>query len=197
LGEKHPTAHDKFDLISKLRYDSMQCPNCKHWNEAGARFCEECGFELAGVSADANVSVSIRPDSSAPSAPPALHEVPPPPPQTLVPPDDSAAAAAIPYTGARLILDATGSIFKLADAAVIGREDATLQIDLDGYPEGKYVSHRHAQIVKINGKYYIEDLGSSNHTYVNDIRLSEGQSEPLEPGDKIRFGKIEVTYQEG
>ncbi|MBZ0288388.1 MAG: FHA domain-containing protein, partial [Anaerolineae bacterium] len=93
--------------------------------------------------------------------------------------------------------DSTGSIFKLGDATVVGREDATLQIDFDGYPDGKYVSHRHAQIVKINGKYYIEDLGSSNHTYVNGIRLTDGQSEPLENGDKVRFGKIELTYQEG
>jgi hypothetical protein len=175
----------------------MQCPNCKHWNEAGARFCEECGFELTAVSADAEAVMSIQPDNAAPAAiPSSPHEVPPPPPQTLVAPDASAAPTT-PYTGARLILDATGSIFKLGDAAVIGREDATLHIDFDGYPDGKYVSHRHAQIVKMNDKYFIEDLGSSNHTYVNGIKLAEGQSEPLDNGDKIRFGKIEVTYQEG
>lgn len=169
----------------------MQCPNCKHWNEAGARFCEDCGFELTGVAADASLSVSIRPD--APTTPDA---VPPPPPQTLVQPEVSPAPTTV-YTGARLVLDATGSIFKLGDAAIIGREDATLHIDFDGYPDGKYVSHRHAQIVKMNDKHFIEDLGSSNHTYVNGIKLVQGQSEPLENGDKIRFGKIELTYQEG
>jgi pSer/pThr/pTyr-binding forkhead associated (FHA) protein len=95
-----------------------------------------------------------------------------------------------------LILNSTGSIFKLGDATVIGREDASLHIDFDGYPDGKYVSHRHAQIVKMNGKFYLEDLGSSNHTYVNDIKLAQGQAEPLKEGDKVRFGKIELTFHE-
>lgn len=171
----------------------MQCPNCKHWNEAGARFCEECGFELTGVDTSAGAAASIRPPDTMPPAP---ADIPAPGPQTLVAPEDAPTPTLV-YTGARLILDATGSIFKLGDAAVIGREDPTLQIDFDGYPDGKFVSGRHAQIVKISGKYYVEDLGSSNHTYVNNIRLSEGQSEPLKNGDKLRFGKIEVTYQEG
>lgn len=166
----------------------MQCPNCKHWNEPGARFCEECGFELKDVAVDVN-QVPVRPADPSPS------NIPAPPPQTLVPPDAPAAAAA-PYTGPRLVLDATGSIFKLGDATRIGREDPTLQIDFDGYPDGKYVSHHHAQIVKINDKYYVEDLGSSNHTYVNGIKLAQGQVEPLETGDKVRFGKIELTYHE-
>ena len=175
----------------------MQCPNCKHWNEAGARFCEDCGFELVAGDASANVAMSIRPSDNAPAPEPSIPpDVPAPGPQTLVPPDDPAAPIT-PHTGARLVLDATGSIFKLGDAAVIGREDPALQIDFDGYPDGKFVSHRHAQIVKITGQYYVEDLGSSNHTYVNDIKLAEGQSEPLKSGDKIRFGKILVTYQEG
>ena len=40
----------------------MQCPNCKHWNEAGSRFCEECGFELVADPQNQPVSaqVSVR-----------------------------------------------------------------------------------------------------------------------------------------
>jgi len=170
----------------------MQCPNCQHWNEAGSRFCEECGFELPTNNAAA-YQVPVRPASatdSSPAVPPAS-EIPPPPPQDLTPID---AAPPVPYTGARLVLSATGSIFKLGDAAVIGREDPALQIDLEGYPDGQYVSHRHAQIVKLNEKYYIEDLGSSNSTWVNEIKLKQGQSEPLEEGDTIKLGKIQLTF---
>ena len=43
---------------------------------------------------------------------------------------------------------------------------------------------------------YVEDLGSANGTYVNDRKLASGQIEPLQPGDIIRFGKLEMTYQD-
>lgn len=165
----------------------MQCPNCKHWNEAGSRFCEECGFELqsAPQSQPASAQVSVRPADEG--------EVPAPAPQSLT---SASAPAPVPYDGPRLLLKSTGSIFRLGDVAIVGREDATLQIDLEGYPEGKYVSHRHAQITKIKDVYYVEDLGSSNHTWVNQIKLAQGQAEPLKEGDVVRFGKIELTFHE-
>ncbi len=169
----------------------MQCPNCKHWNEAGSRFCEECGFELANAP-EVVAQVSVK-TANPPTIPEESDLIPEPSPQNLVPADVPSAA---PYMGARMVLNSTGSIFKLGEATVIGREDASLQIDFDGYPDGKYISHRHAQIVRMNGKFYIEDLGSSNHTWVNDIKLASGQSEPLKEGDKIRFGKIELTFHE-
>lgn len=177
----------------------MQCPNCKHWNEPGARFCEECGTELIEDQGAAPV-VSVRPALATDSVPamsvPAIVEstdVPPIPQQDLTPVDVQPVA---PYTGPRLVLDNTGSIFKLGDATVIGREDPSIQIDLDGYPDAKYVSHRHAQIIKMNDKFYVEDLGSSNFTWVNDIKLIKGQSEPLESNDKLKLGKLILTFME-
>jgi pSer/pThr/pTyr-binding forkhead associated (FHA) protein len=160
----------------------MQCPNCQHWNEAGSRFCEECGTEL--TAATASPQVSVRPA--------AVDDLPKPTEQDLIPAD--APAVVSPYSGPRLLLKATGSIFRLGDAVVIGREDATLQIDLDGYPDGKFISHRHAQITKIDEQYYVEDLGSSNHTWVNEKRLAQGQAEPLNEGDVLRLGKLELTF---
>ncbi len=164
----------------------MQCPNCQHWNESGSRFCEECGTELP-----MNVAPAIA--RVVQSAPPSSAPLPEPPAQPLIPPDEP---PPVPYAGAHLVLSVTGSIFKLGQAAVIGREDPSLQIDFDGYENAKYISHRHAQIVQMNGKYYVEDLGSSNHTFVNDIKLAQGQAEPIEEGDVIRLGKIELVFHE-
>jgi len=164
----------------------MKCPNCQHWNEAGSRFCEECGTELTAQNAAPQMSVRSATPEDVPPAPP---------PQDLIPADSPAITS--PYKGPRLMLQATGSIFKLGDAAVIGREDVTLQIDLDGYPDGKFISHRHAQITKIDDKFYLEDLGSSNHTWVNDLKLATGQAEPLKDGDVIRLGKLELVFHQG
>ena len=163
----------------------MQCPNCGHWNEAGSRFCEECGLELPQNDAAA-YQVPVRatvPEDAVPAVPQ----------QVLTPLEEPAPT---PYAGPHQLLVSTGSIFKLGEVAVIGRENPALQIDLEGYPEGQYVSHRHAQIVKMKDKYYVEDLGSSNHTYVNDLKLAQGQAEPLNEGDKVRLGKIELTFHE-
>ncbi len=179
----------------------MECPNCHHWNEAGSRFCEECGFELTGAP-DAPAKVSITGNVGAVALPTAASAmpadlIPPPPPQILVPNNaPPPPAPAISFAGARLTLEATGSVFKLGDSTLIGREDPSVQIDFDGYEDGKYISHRHAQVVKHDGAYYLEDLGSSNHTRVNGAKLSPGQSQPLKEGDKVRFGKIEVTFHE-
>lgn len=168
----------------------MQCPNCQHWNEAGSRFCEECGTELTGQAAAAAAQVSVRATTDADAIPVTAPE------QDLIPPPIPQAVTTTPYSGPRLVLEKTGSIFRLADATVIGREDATLQIDLDGYENGQFVSHRHAQITKIGDKYYLEDLGSSNHSWVNGIKLGQGQAEPLKEGDVVRLGKLELIFHE-
>lgn len=168
----------------------MQCPSCKHWNEDGANFCEECGHELKNIDRQSKpVSVKSASKPVAADASP----VPSPAPQAL---ESAADVPSSPYTGARLVLTNGGSIFRLGEKTTIGREDPRLGIDFDGYPDGQFVSGMHAQILSMNGRFYVEDMGSSNHTYVNDKRLAQGQLEPLNNGDKIRFAKIEVTFYE-
>ncbi len=166
----------------------MECPNCHHWNEAGARFCEECGFDLTSVAASPSASVSVTggvaidPDA-----------IPDPAPQSLVP---AAPPEAPAFEGPRLFSEKTKTIFKLGDSTLIGREEPSAQIDFDGYDDGKFISHRHAQISKREDGYYLEDLGSTNATRVNGMKLSQGQAQALKDGDKVRFGKIELTFME-
>ena len=173
----------------------MLCPNCQHLNKEGANFCQDCGTDLRGV---ANFSTAGLPKS--PSQP-----VPPSPTVEMVGvPTEAAPAgqglnadkAVLSFKGPRLELAATGSIFKLGDRVVVGREDPHLEIDLEGYPDAKYISHHHAQLTRVNDQQYIEDLSSSNGTYVNNRKLGSGQIEPLRTGDIIRFGKLEMTYQD-
>lgn len=168
----------------------MQCPNCGYWNEANANFCEDCGFELRNVERGSK-PVTIRQPTEPHISP---SDVPAAPQQELEPaPKIDADVPA--YTGARLVLQSTGSIFRLGAKTSIGREDPRLDIDFEGYPDGQYVSGNHAQIIQMNGEFYVEDMGSSNSTYVNDRKLAAGQLEPLKNGDVLRFGKISLTFQ--
>jgi ABC-type multidrug transport system ATPase subunit/pSer/pThr/pTyr-binding forkhead associated (FHA) protein len=75
------------------------------------------------------------------------------------------------------------------DEILIGREpNSTLQIDAPG------VSRKHARLTFQNNQYLLEDLGSSNGTFVNGERITK--SWPLKNGDLISLGKmIQLEYQ--
>jgi hypothetical protein len=58
------------------------------------------------------------------------------------------------------------------------------------------VSRRHAQIVRQSSGYAIVDLGSTNGTFVNDVRVTE--LTPLKHGDFIRLGDaIDIRFFHG
>lgn len=71
--------------------------------------------------------------------------------------------------------------FKLGPSMAVGRAPEC-EIRLDD----TYVSQEHARIFGKSDKWYVEDLGSTNGTYVNDQKL--GAPAQVEPGDKIRVG---------
>ncbi len=65
---------------------------------------------------------------------------------------------------------------------LIGRgNDAAIRLDDD------YVSTRHARIASSGDTWFVEDLGSTNGTYVGSSRIS--QATALQLGTQIRIGK--------
>ena len=83
----------------------------------------------------------------------------------------------------------TGITADLSQAPVlIGRgNDAAIRLDDD------YVSTRHARIVSSGGQWYVEDLGSTNGTYLGSQRLT--QPVPVGLGSQIRIGKTIVELR--
>ena len=57
-----------------------------------------------------------------------------------------------------------------------------------------FVSGRHAQLSRHGGLLYVEDLGSTNGTFVND-RKTVGAT-PLRAGDTVRIGSTTFRYVE-
>jgi len=105
---------------------------------------------------------------------------------------------------ARLIVERGGRIGK--EFAVngietnIGRWDADSgifpDVDLDEDDSEAKVSRRHARIVNHNGQFFIEDLGSTNGTFVNrGRRLLPGKRHMLQNGDEIIVGKTFLKFQ--
>ena len=72
----------------------------------------------------------------------------------------------------------------------VGRQEgAYLLIDNDS------VSRRHAEISFVNKQYALCDLGSSNGTFVNEVRLEADKVYILNPNDQVRFGKVKFMFQ--
>lgn len=108
-----------------------------------------------------------------------------------------------PTVRAKLIIQRGGKIgkeFPIAGIdALIGRWDADggifPDVDLDqDDPEAK-VSRRHARIQFLNNQYLIEDMGSTNGTFINrGPRLLPGIKQPLNNGDEIIVGKTFLKF---
>ena len=68
-------------------------------------------------------------------------------------------------------------------------------VDVSGYPNSEIVSRIHADIRVEGDLYYLEDVGSSNGTYVNNSPLPTGNRHKLRAGDRIALGKGDkVTF---
>ena len=81
----------------------------------------------------------------------------------------------------------------------IGRWDADNgifpDVDLDAHDAEAKVSRRHARIIRENGKFLVEDLGSTNGTFINrGRRLIPGNSNVLNDGDEIIVGKTFLRF---
>ncbi|MEA5617343.1 FHA domain-containing protein [Cronbergia sp. UHCC 0137] len=66
-------------------------------------------------------------------------------------------------------------------------------IDVAGFPNAEIVSRIHADIRIEGDAYYIEDVGSSNGTYINNLPLLPGNRHRLRPGDRITLGKGDLV----
>ena len=107
-----------------------------------------------------------------------------------------------PIQSRSLALRAAGSDQPIAlDSALtdflIGRPDPAAginpEIDLGPFNSNGTLSRRHARISREGSLYFLrEETGVANGTFVNGERLQAGQKVPIKPGDKLRFGLIDV-----
>lgn len=64
----------------------------------------------------------------------------------------------------------------------------------EGIIEAEGVSRLHARITRQENVYYIEDLNSTNGTYLNEIPLEYCQKKELCRNDRVRFGAEEYVF---
>jgi FHA domain len=81
-----------------------------------------------------------------------------------------------------------GMIYDLDSDVVLGRGDR-VEIRL----EDPFASSRHARVFRQGNILVVEDLRSTNGTYLNEELLETPR--PLHPGDRVRIGDSEFTFE--
>src|SRR5215210_128760 len=189
----------------------ITCERCNTENIDGAQYCDECGAPLVRSAAEKKGGGTG--DTGGGTAGRGLGDSNGPIPNGI---EQTSAVQATPSYAvssgsialmdgahAKLIIErgrSAGKQFPLSDdESQIGRWDADggifPDVDLDADdPEAK-VSRRHARIMRRNDKYFVEDLGSTNGTFINrGRRLLPGDRQPLQDGDEIIVGKTFLRF---
>ncbi|MEL6138023.1 MAG: FHA domain-containing protein [Cyanobacteria bacterium J06628_6] len=142
------------------------------------------------ATATPDTAANATPTPPASAAPPVVPDLPPSVAAEL----DVAPQTRLQRNVARLLHIQTDTALELPDNVSpirIGKPNDRVppDIDVSGFPESEIVSRVHANIRVEGDIYYIEDVGSSNGTYVNNMPLPYGNRHRLRPGDRIALGK--------
>ncbi len=147
--------------------EELMCPACGADNPPGSKFCDDCGASL-----EAALSAGVI---------------------------DSA-----PVEGAggfaRLVVQDYDVEFILdKDVITIGRQSPAdgifPDIDLTDVDDEAYISRRHARILRKDDGFIFEDMGSSNGSFINNVRIAQGVQQFLNDGDVVRLGKTVMTLE--
>jgi len=140
-----------------------------------------------------------EPPASPISTPSPLETPPPldvPPPVVLPPPlatDDERLNLSL-NLDPRLVVESSpdleeGRVIPLERGITIGRSDGADLSIVDAF-----VSHMHARILRRGSYHFVEDLGSTNGTFLNDLRVEHDAQ--LKVHDSLRIGQTTLRYEE-
>ncbi len=175
----------------------LTCPSCGASVIAGQAFCDECGAPLLPPAVGAPTLVPVpeqqqypppQPVAAVPAAPTPL-----PPPAAHGLRSLSSVQVHIPQRGVSLV-------FSDVPQAIIGRADPVSESfpDIDLTPYGgleQGVGRRHVRLYIDQGTLYIDDLQSTNGTFVNGTKLIPGTPRALQASDDVRLGNMPIRIQ--
>ena len=135
------------------------CPVCNLENNISAILCPQCGTDISGVP----VTDTQAPEKNFEESQ-----------------EESSATVLESKKILQLESVGTGKIFYLDSGATLGRE-AEEKDFLADFPT---VSRKHARFFFSDG-WTVEDLNSTNGTWLNEKKLSPGEKFKINPGDQI------------
>ena len=199
---------------------TTDCPNCGAEVQTDATFCGQCGFNLEPMTGNGDLdeyevelekeeeipaTVISQPEVSSPPASvppetsqPEVSQPSPPPPTSAPPSQKQSATTQLQIQQAQLFHVQTNTAIEFPQGLSvihIGKPNDQIppDIDVSGFPNSDVVSRIHSDIRVEGDAYYLEDVGSSNGTYVNHTALPPGNRHRLRPGDRIALGKGDLV----
>ncbi|MBM9459220.1 FHA domain-containing protein [Nocardioides sp. zg-536] len=199
--------------------DAATCPNCDAVNPPNALFCEACGYDfttgsmprpvtpsildldalLSGATPPAPADTGSSPAPSAPSAPSAPVASPSVAPplteawvaEVWIDPDWYAEAESddpLPSAGVPTVVALRST------SILVGRASRSRGISPDiDLSNDNGISRRHCQLTTDGRRWWVEDLGSSNGTYLGTT-LGSLPSTPVPAGEKRELGPDARLY---
>jgi FHA domain len=181
--------------------DSQECPNCGVVNTGDALFCEACGYDFT-------TGTMPRTDTPAPGPRTGAGQTGDPggdPQASIAPPLDGDAWVAELWIDPQWYAEQTSpdplpsagppEVIPLRHTSLlVGRESKSRDIhpEVDcGTDNG--VSRRHAQLTSDGTRWWVEDLGSSNGTFVAGA-VDPLPKTPIEAGVKCEVGPDDRIY---
>jgi hypothetical protein len=185
-----------------------ECPFCRFPNADGAPFCEQCKLELAPAAAEPGgeggaaraapsravetVRVVTRAGRARGAGEPGVAGVAVAPNARRLP--DLARPVLAVLRGVRC-----GVCYPLLEGHnFVGRYDEQpVDIDLEDQepPDRTLSSRQHAVITYQDRVLVIEDLNSTNGTFVNRTRVHPGEKRPLQAGDVVQIGTVQLQVR--
>lgn len=94
-----------------------------------------------------------------------------------------------PASAGRLRLrHASGSVLTINNGDVLGRREGQ---HAEAFQAWGHVSGRHGRVIERDGKWYYQDLGSTNGSYVNGRQIEGNQATQVKAGDNVRLADQE------
>ncbi|MCW2833299.1 MAG: Phosphopeptide-binding protein [Nocardioides sp.] len=175
------------------------CPHCSAANSADALFCESCGYDFTTGSLPRRAE-PLEPPGAVPTADPADSGANISPPleaawvaEVWIDPDwyaDQESTDPLPSPGLPLVVGLRNT------SILVGRTSRSRNISPDiDLSSDTGISRRHAQLTTDGSRWWVEDLGSSNGTYVGGAvdalpktPVTPGQKQEVRTGDRIYLG---------
>jgi hypothetical protein len=132
-----------------------------------------------------------------------VHDAPPKPSLSPAELDEETSvidSTELEHTKIRLTVVASGQEIVASGQSelMVGRTHKNIVADIDLGPYGGSragVSRRHCRLLHRDSQWYIEDLASTNGSFINGVKIAPHEPVSLGDGDLIRCGQIELKLR--